>query len=486
MVSLSVLCLFLLYRLIGGCYVTECASDLAASTCFVNDTSHQVLKIKECSSSEKCQIDRTSSTQLYDFSASSYGCVSSDWLPGLKYPGEICRQSSECGSGQCSSNGKCAGLSQGQPCSVHGDCDVGLVCLGGVSRFCTAQVSERGHCESDEECVNSCLCYNRQCTKYLTVPTGSTIGYSSSSLLCTTGYASRGVCSEAPKNSKAADDPCYSYRDCKTVFPDGKTDLTNCLCGLNDKGFAYCQAVAGDDEFQPFAQGLSAIASVNNKCHFDTAFSARCPELSADSQFHSFINSYYIYIYRHMLIGAPSCAAGIMPFINSYGDYSLISDSSGNSSDKTIIIVVVVCVFAFLVASGVVCFLCVRRCAREEYYHEEITRRRMLRQDMEELVIREGRVIHKPEGLLDPASKFTTDDLGLDQKDKRFLKQGIPIAIPVHQRTFEVDMSEIGHIEQASALSAAGATVIAVELDASAHTPPSTLFQRSSHSSSRN
>ena len=468
--------------LLRSCDITQCATDLPPSTCFVNDVSHRTFKISACASGQKCQMDQTSSTLLYDFGQTSYSCVSSDWLPTTKYPGEICTQSSDCLSGHCSSSGRCVGLPQGQPCSLHGDCDVGLVCIGGVSKFCIQQMTEGGRCTQDADCVNSCLCYNAKCSRYLSLLSGSVIG-DSTAFLCASGFALQGVCLEAPRNVKAADDPCYNDRECKTVFPDATTGLISCRCGLNTKGLAFCQAVPGDDEFQPFAASMRAILNVNNKCHYDTGFTSRCPELSADSQFQSFLNAYYIFVYRHMVVGAPDCAVSIMPFIAAYSGYTGVLDVEGSSMDKTIIIAVIVCVFTFLIVSGVVCFFCIRRCARDEYYREEAVRRQLRHQDMDELPIREGRTLHQPEGLLNPSSKFSIDDLDLDQKDKRFLKQGIPIAIAVNQRTFEADAAEALHIDLAPSLSSSGVSIVATVLDASAETPPSTLFQRSKSSS---
>lgn len=343
---------------------------------------------------------------------------------------------------------------------------------------------EGSRCSEDADCVNSCLCHNAKCSRYLSLLSGSVIGYSSA-FLCASGFALEGVCLDAPRNVRAADDPCYDRRECKIVYPDKTTGLTNCRCGLNSKGLAFCQAVAGDDEFQPFATGLLAILEVNDKCHYETGFTSRCPELSANSQFQSFLNAYYIFVYRHMVIGAPECAVTIMPFITAYSGYEGAIDGEESSMDKTIIIAVIVCVFTFLLVSGVVCFICIRRCARDEYYREEAIRRQLMRQDMDELPIREGRVLHQPEGLVSPSFKFSLDDLNLDQKDRRFLKQGIPIATAVNQRTFEEDAAETVHIEMAPALSSSGVSIVATVLDASAETPPSALFQRSSKSSSR-
>jgi hypothetical protein len=174
-----------------------------------------------------------------------------------------------------------------------------------------------------------------------------------------------------------------------------------------------------------------------------------------------------------------------MPFITTYSGYTGNIDTGGSSTDKTIIIAVIVCVFTFLMVSGVVCFFCIRRCARDEYYREEVIRRHLLRHDMDELHIREGRVLFSPEGLADPLCKFTIDDLDLDLKDKRFLRVGVPVAIPVNQRTFEEDLVEIGPIEYAQVMASSGISITATVIDASAETPPSTLFQRSSNANSR-
>jgi hypothetical protein len=220
----------------------------------------------------------------------------------------------------------------------------------------------------------------------------------------------------------------------------------NCYCGFNPSGRSYCQAKAGDDEFHPFQKSMLAIRSQTNKCHSSISLSSRCPALAAHPQYESFINAYYLYYYRHAVISIPDCVRNLMPFAQNYA-YALKEESgNGESSNKTVVIVVVVVVFSVVLAAGIVCCLCVRKCAIEDR-NQEVARRRVLRDEMEEIPFRVSQVIYNPspappDPLNPPQPLFNIPDIALHPLNRHYLQMGIPVAQRVHATTFQLEMKD--------------------------------------------
>ena len=424
------------------CYTWECGS-LEGSQCFASSSSTLHIKVKPCPSSSKCAINEMNTVMPYDFSKPRYDCVALTWLPTKKLPGEICATSTECLSQLCQ-GGVCRGKAVGLQCTMHDECDVGLICST-MRAVCVPQVGEGSFCSSDDECANDCLCYNGKCALILSLPNGSPFsGWMSPNaiFLCSSGYIAKNQCTAAPKNKNPPDFACLNDYDCGVIFPDQSTGTGHCYCGFNAYGLSYCQAQAGDTEFDPVKAGLLSIRNETTKCHYSLSLSSRCPALAALSQYDSFLNSYYLYYYRHGVIGVEDCVRSLMPFTENYA-YSLeIIHGGSEGSDKTVVIVVVVVVFTVILVAGIVCCLCIRKCAIDER-NQEITRRRILRDEMEEIPLRVSRVVNSTSNAAsDPASPpeppFQISDIALHPLNRRYLQMGIPVGQQVHPSTFEV------------------------------------------------
>ena len=134
-----------------------------------------------------------------------------------------------------------------------------------------------------------------------------------------------------------------------------------------------------------------------------------------------------------------------MPFAQNYM-YALKEEGGGGeSSNKTVVIVVVVVVFSVVLAAGIVCCLCVRKCAIEDRNQE--VRRRVLRDEMEEIPFRVSQVIHNPspappDPLNPPRPLFNIPDIALHPLNRHYLQMGIPVAQRVHATTFQLEVMD--------------------------------------------
>lgn len=135
-----------------------------------------------------------------------------------------------------------------------------------------------------------------------------------------------------------------------------------------------------------------------------------------------------------------------MPFAKNYM-YALKEEGGGGeSSNKTVVIVVVVVVFSVVLAAGILCCLCVRKCAIEDR-NQEVARRRILRDEMEEIPFRVSQVIHNPSPispnpLNPPQPLFNISDIALHPLNRHYLQMGIPVGQRVHATTFQLEMND--------------------------------------------
>lgn len=426
---------------ISACYRWECGS-LEDTQCFSSSPNSLRIQVQACPPNTKCAINQMTSVLPYDISKSRYDCVALSWLATKKFPGELCELAEECLGGLCR-GGICQGKPAGLQCTTHEECDVGLICSQ-VSKMCILQVSAGSACASDEECMNDSLCYNGQCALVMSLPNGSEFtGLISINAihLCSSGYIANNQCRPAPHNSNAPDYVCFDDLDCGLIHPDKTTTTGLCHCGFNSFGRSYCQAKAGDSEFEPFKTGLLAVMKVTNKCHSSLSLSSRCPSLAELPEYSAFLNAYYLYYYRHAVIAIEDCVQNLMPFSEDY-PYSLESaQGDSGDNDKVVVIVVVVVVLSVVLAAGIVCCLCLRKCAIDER-NQAGARRRILREEMEEMPVRISRVIHNTserpaEPSNPPQSVFQFTDIVLHPRNRRFLHRGIPVAQMVNQITFE-------------------------------------------------
>ncbi|CAG9323147.1 unnamed protein product [Blepharisma stoltei] len=202
------------------------------------------------------------------------------------YPGEPCSAQTDCKFGICTSS-KCTGQSKGDTCTLHEQCNPGLMCsAGGV---CATQIGIGvSGCRSYLDCVNYASCNatysssNGTCTQYSTVANGLVVTDCQNGLseMCASGYCTKtgnfygqlGVCSTAPTSSKTLPTNCTQNTDC--LGTDGTNMyLSTCQCGYNSAGQSYCNPFIGDAPGQSlinkWVTALKASASVCNTVRRD-------------------------------------------------------------------------------------------------------------------------------------------------------------------------------------------------------------------------
>lgn len=178
------------------------------------------------------------------------------------YPGERCREDSDCLSGSCYQN-VCQGQPLGYPCVSNADCNVGTHCA--LGSICTKQDVLNAGCSSDYDCQNGLAC-NRTlyamgtCLPYYSVPNGDAVGIcvgvlsEGNSNLCESGSCmpvnhgtnGEGICQPSFMSIKPYPMTCLQDSDC--IASNGATTLIGvCSCGYDMTGKSYCNAWTGDD-----------------------------------------------------------------------------------------------------------------------------------------------------------------------------------------------------------------------------------------------
>ena len=195
---------------------------------------------------------------------SSGSCVPKQNTTQKAYPGEFCTSNSTCKYGTCVKFGKkykCQGKDQGEDCSVHEECNPGLMCA--ANDTCQPQIAiGKSGCRDKYDCVNNAQCnFTRGvsdglCVELMSGGIGERVSdcVASSSQVCSSGvceatgiFGSFGVCIK-PFRSKVSN-PNMCTDDTQCIGTNGKDDVIGtCRCGYNEQGFAYCEAFPGDFE----------------------------------------------------------------------------------------------------------------------------------------------------------------------------------------------------------------------------------------------
>ena len=204
-----------------------------------------------------------------------------------------------------------------------------------------------------------------------------------------------------------------------------------CLCGMNGEGVPFCASRPGDVEFSNLRSSMLAVLPQSLPCHFNTSLTLRCPEQAAGRNFTTFLNALYIYYYRPSIVGVPSCVLEVMPFAVAF-PYSTVDLGSSGGNNSTVVIIVTVCVFSVLVLVGVVCFFCVRKYAQQDTFEHQL-RRRIQNNEYGVVEVFVG----APHAQSQAGERFRMEDVALSERNRRFLRMGIPVAIEVHEETHE-------------------------------------------------
>mmetsp|Transcript_16821 Transcript_16821/g.30069 ORF Transcript_16821/g.30069 Transcript_16821/m.30069 type:complete len:356 (+) Transcript_16821:20627-21694(+) len=238
----------IVFALALQCSKYLCAnSTLTNDACIVYKPDQDTYYLDPCKKSTETCIPTHDQQNVYciDFNSNTPTTFS--------YPGEKCVKNDDCVYGTCV-NKICVGSGKGVGCQSNTECDSGLYC-NKVSNECTIQVEAGGSCEDDYQCVNNAACDGKICTQYFSVDANKQVSQceNNTSYLCITGTCIASgatyVCSFAPKSNSTLPVTCTSSSACKSQplsnF-NNQAFTTNCECGYNDEGTAYCGLQKGD------------------------------------------------------------------------------------------------------------------------------------------------------------------------------------------------------------------------------------------------
>jgi len=152
------------------------------------------------------------------------------------YPGEYCRNETECYSGNCK-NGKCEGKKESQNCTKDIDCDPGLYCLG---KFCKKAIVNNT-CGKDEKCAANYVKNESRCVKIGSIDNDQPASVPGA---CSSLYInSKGLCSKGPKlreNKFNSNSNKCEYEVDEIVIEDDP------VCGMGENGESYCNPGVGN------------------------------------------------------------------------------------------------------------------------------------------------------------------------------------------------------------------------------------------------
>lgn len=192
----------------------------------------------------------------------------------LRYPGDLCSLDLQCMGGVCSS-GTCTGPSLGDLCEESSGCLPGFYCL---ESKCIGQAKPGATCTNDYQCVNSAFCNLGTCTTYWSLTAGqlTEVPVNGLSMGCKTGAAlSTGtsyICGTADV-SKNLPSKCSQTGQCTSASGIFSSD---CICGNNPNGQAYCPLFPGDPQVQSALTSSAKVLQNNYICNTFSRFSLNC------------------------------------------------------------------------------------------------------------------------------------------------------------------------------------------------------------------
>lgn len=243
------------------------------------------------------------------------------------YPGEPCTGDSTCIYGLCD-EGLCTANGTATLCGNPEDCNAGLTCRpvgqANIPR-CELPLTVGNKCQQDTDCINSAGCNNTVCMPYFRQQEGDVVddcqpalGNYGWSNFCEGVMCYNDICLKALNTTGDITQPCDADWQCSSQhYSQGNVNLTffsECQCGMNPTGLAYCGLFPGDEAAAKYYQKLQewVNSTAINQCHVSRRFSLRCAELNWDAQdYAEFAYSAYSYWYYPQLYNADSCVISI-------------------------------------------------------------------------------------------------------------------------------------------------------------------------------
>lgn len=204
------------------------------------------------------------------------------------YPGDPCDTNRTCVYSDCVDK-VCQGVPSSVACNETGQCTPGYRCDQNYCKsllFIGYNTGNRiMNCTTDYECVNNGVCDEGNCYKYYSKGEGLPVGncINGTSLICESGICYNGICiSKLAKSIKSTPMPCQNNNDCVSDYynsPPNQFNLySQCQCGLNKDGLAYCTQFPGDDiqsKYLKIAKEWTESDAIF-KCHSFSRFKLDC------------------------------------------------------------------------------------------------------------------------------------------------------------------------------------------------------------------
>ena len=216
------------------CPKYECYNKFeSADTCALKtfDSGISIVKLKKCNDSAICDIRGIQDQE--DSCSLSYSTA-------MSYPGDFCRASRECFSGNCT-NQICIGALINAKCDSDVDCNPGLYC-NKVGKCQRAKYYKEA-CDSNSRCVANSICDGLSCVLIASKEEGSKAKFPGE---CRTLFISNGTCKKGSSLvNKDGLKKCPADGVCK-YKSDELTYEENCTCGMTKDGASFCNPGRAD------------------------------------------------------------------------------------------------------------------------------------------------------------------------------------------------------------------------------------------------
>ena len=221
------------------CALYTCDESLAPNTCAARSIHglDMIIKLQGCDETKICDLESWPDDLAL--------CKSAYEHPTL-YPGEYCRNSTECYSKKC--NEVCVGKDTDESCHSSTDCSPGNSCYRGR---CEHTLLDGSACTIGEQsCGAASVCDQGVCIRIGSQQNGQS---AANPATCASFYIQDAKCSEAPRlvteetGEEEEKYQCPETKQCMYGFKETEEKITEpCVCGVNNNGTKYCQPGIGD------------------------------------------------------------------------------------------------------------------------------------------------------------------------------------------------------------------------------------------------
>lgn len=304
------------------CSNVTCSGKIPSNNICLDAEEDNQISLYSCPKGYKCNFEQLKSTGAFSSWSSEY-CTEveeesqcSAIEEKSRTTGEVCCKDSDCASEKCVDE-RCSGLLEGEECRNDEVCQPNHYCK---DEKCTPAIELGQPCSRSNQCKLGSGCHKGTCTKYLSLPEGSS---SSSARFCLTGITYNSTCDsiKVKEEDLTLEYPyeCHIGNYCRYYVRSNEYVFTSsdCMCdGLrSDKG--YCGSYIYYLEIEKIKL-LTEIDYSQSKCSGDNAHSFdlevmhKCRTVTEDfyNYFRSYLDSLKYYsLYQSGAID--SCASSL-------------------------------------------------------------------------------------------------------------------------------------------------------------------------------